>query len=310
MTNRILSRIIQALVVLWATFTLAFLLLAALPGDAVGARFDNPALGLSPEQITKLRQTYGTDRPLLVRYFDVLGNFLTGDFGNSVNSGAKVTTLIAKALPGTIQLAVAAFLLAIVLALALAAVATLPKAAPLRDFFRGLPPIFSALPTFLVGIVLIQLVSFQLRWVPVVNTGTWQGLILPAIALALPITAQISQVLIRGIDDAATQPFARVAQARGGSRFDILIHHTLRNALLPALTIAGVVFGELIGGAVVTETVFGRAGIGLLTVAAVGNRDTPVMLAIVVIAAAVYVLINLIVDLLYPVVDARLRRNA
>ena len=149
--------------------------------------------------------------------------------------------------------------------------------------------------------------SFSLNWVPVIHASPTQDLILPSIAIALPLSAPLAQVLIRSIEDVNQLPFITVVKARGAGRHWVLWQNILRNATVPALTIAGLTFGELVGGAVVTEAVFSRAGIGAMTVEAVSNRDTPVLMAVVVISAAVYVLVNLIVDLLYPVLDPRLR---
>lgn len=308
-TAQILRRIGQAVVVLLVTFVLAFILLSALPGDAVSARYASPDLGLSPAQLQDIRESYGADQPLIVQFFLALGGFLTGDFGYSVQYGTPVATMIAEAFPGTLTLAVLAFSLAVILALGIAILATLDRFAWLRAFSNALPPFFVSLPSFWLGIMLIQVVSFRLGWVPVIGASTGQALILPTITLAIPIAAPLAQVLIRSIEEVKNQPFIAAVRARGASEMWVFFRNVLRNALLPTLTMAGILFGELVGGAVVTETVFGRAGIGAMTVNAVANRDTPVMLAIVVIAAAIYVLINLIVDLLYPVLDARLRHR-
>ena len=308
-TAQILRRIGQAVLVLLVTFTLAFILLSALPGDAVTARYASPDLGLSPAQLEEIRESYGADQPLISQFFLSLGGFLTGDLGFSVQYGTPVATMIAEAFPGTFILAILAFALAVVLALGISILATLDRFSWIRNIFNALPPLFISLPSFWLGIMLIQVVSFRLGWVPVIGASTGQALILPTITLSIPIAAPLAQVLIRSIEEVKNQPFVAAVRARGASEMWIFFRNVLRNALLPTLTMAGILFGELVGGAVVTETVFGRAGIGAMTVNAVANRDTPVMLAIVVIAAAIYVLINLIVDLLYPVLDARLRRR-
>ncbi|GAA1746661.1 ABC transporter permease [Rothia terrae] len=300
-------RIGQALLVLLATYTLAFILLSALPSDAIMARYASPDLGLSSDEINAIRAEYGADKPLIVQYFTSLFGFLTGNFGYSVQTGASIASMVAEALPGTLALAISAFVLACIWALLIAVAASFSRG--LRGFVLGLPSLMVSLPSFWIGIILIQLVSFKLGWVPVIGASPVQSLILPALTLSIPIAAPLAQVLVRSIEDVERQPFISVVKARGASRSRIFFGNVLRNAILPALTIAGVLFGELVGGAVVTEAVFGRAGIGQMTVNAVANRDTPVLMAVVVIAATLYVLINLLVDLLHPVLDPRVRRK-
>lgn len=303
----VLRRVGQAVLVLALAYTAAYLLLAALPGDAVIARYGSPELGLTPEQIEAIRQSLGADQPLIVQYVRSIAGFLTGDFGYSVASGAAVSDLIATALPPTLTLAVLGLALAVFLAVTIAFTATYGAGRGLRRVFRGIPPLFVSLPVFWIGIILIQIFSFRLGLVPVIGANPVQALILPVITLAVPIAAPLSQVLMRSIDEVREQPFVAVVRARGASTPWLLWRNVARNALLPTLTMAGLLFGELVGGAVVTETVFARAGIGQLTAQAVANRDTPVLLAVVVISTVAFVVINLIVDLLYPVLDARLR---
>ncbi|GAA2190286.1 MULTISPECIES: ABC transporter permease subunit [Leucobacter] len=305
----LLRRVGQAILVLALAYTAAYVLLAALPGDAVMARFGNPDLGLSAEQLADIRASYGVDRPFLVRFFDSVGAFLQGDLGYSVQSGAAVSTLLAEALPSTLTLAVVALILAVFLAVVIAFTASYGAGSWLRRAFRNLPPLFVSLPVFWIGIVLIQVFSFQLGLVPTIGATELQALILPAITLAIPIAAPLAQVLLRSIDEVSEQPFVAVVRARGASTSWLLWRNVAPNALLPAMTMAGLLFGELVGGAIVTEAVFGRVGIGALTAQAVANRDTPVLLAVVVIATVVFVTINLVVDLLYPVLDARLRQR-
>ncbi|MFQ6485369.1 ABC transporter permease [Brachybacterium epidermidis] len=311
----LLRRTGGALLVLALAFTAAYVLLAALPGDAVLARYGNPDLGLTPDQLAEIRASYGADRPAIIQFLDTAASFLRGDLGYSVQSGASVSALLAEALPSTLTLAALGLLVAVVLAVVIAALATHPGLQPhrvtraLRSTLRGLPPLMVSLPVFWIGIVLIQVFSFQLGLVPLLNASPAQALILPVATLAVPIAAPLAQVLIRSIDEVMAQPFVAVARARGASSTWLLWHTVARNAVLPTLTMAGLLFGELVGGAVVTEAVFGRMGIGQLTAQAVAARDTPVLLAVVVISTVVFVLINLVVDLLYPVLDARLRRT-
>lgn len=300
-------RLLQALIVLVAAYTIAYVLLAALPGDAVLARYGSPELGLSPEQLDEIRASYGADRAHLVRYFESIGQFLTGNLGYSVHSGAAVSTLLLGALPSTLVLALSSLAAAVLLAVTIAFTASYGAFSWLRRFFRSLPPLFVSLPVFWIGIMLIQVFSFKLGLVPAIGATGFAALVLPMLTIAIPIAAPLAQVLMRSIDEVKTQPFVAVVRARGASTSWLLWRNVARNALLPTLTMAGVLFGELVGGAVVSETVFARAGIGQLTAQSVANRDTPVLLAIVVLAAATFVVINLVVDLLYPVLDPRLR---
>lgn len=303
----VLRRVGQAVLVLALAYTVAYVLLAALPGDAIIARYASPDLGLTAEQVQEIRESYGADKPLIVQYLISIAGFLRGDFGYSVASGAAVSDLVATALPPTLLLAVLGLAAAVFLAVTIAFTATYGGAGWLRRLFRGIPPLFVSMPVFWIGIILIQVFSFQLGLVPVIGADPAQALILPVITLAVPIAAPLSQVLIRSIDEVREQPFVTVVRARGASTSWLLWRNVARNALLPTLTMAGLLFGELVGGAVVTETVFARAGIGQLTAQAVGARDTPVLLAVVVISTVAFVTINLIVDLLFPVLDARLR---
>jgi len=307
MTRYLLGRVGQAVVVLWAAFTAAFILLQALPGDAILIKFQNPELGLSPEQIAEIRQSYGADSPVWTQYLHTLGNFLTGDFGTSVQAGVPVGQSLLANLPPTVWLAGFGFTLAVLLAVAIAALSSLAAFAWLRSAIQSLPSLFVSVPTFWLGIMLIQVFSFRLKLIPVINPGPWEGLILPVLTLAVPISAPLAQVLVRSIDEVSTHPFVAVARAKGASRAGVLWRHVARNALLPTLTIAGVLFGEILAGAVITETVFGLNGLGTLTERAVRNQDTAVIQAVVVLSAAGFVLVNLAVDLLAPLLDPRLR---
>jgi peptide/nickel transport system permease protein len=309
MSRYLSGRIGQALLVLWAAFTLSFVLLQMLPGDAILIKFQDPSMGLSPAQIVEMRAAYGADMPLWQQYLHTLGSFLHGDFGFSIQAGVPVTELLVSNFPPTLRLAVLGFLLAVVLAGVIAFASNLLPLRWLKSALLTLPSLFISIPTFWLGIALIQVFSFRLGWIPVINPGEWVGLILPVITLAVPISAPLAQILIRSIDKVQTQPFVSVARAKGASRSRVLWLHVGRNATLPALTIAGLLFGELIAGALVTETVFGLNGIGQLTQQAVNNQDLAVLQAIVVISATAYVTINLLVDLVYPLLDPRLKTS-
>lgn len=300
-------RVGQAVLVLFIAYTITSILLQILPGDGVLARYADPALGLPPEEIERIRNEYGADAPWYTQYWLALTNALQGDFGYSVNSGAAVSTLVAAALPSTIQLATCGFLAAVVLAIVVAVLATYGGQAWIRRIFDAVPSIFISVPVFWLGIIFVQVFSFSFGWVKVVEPGPVESLILPTLTVAVPLSAPIAQILIQSITDVRAQPFVKVTQAKGATEGWILVNAVARNSLLPALTITGLVFGELVAGAVVTETVYGRNGIGNLTAQAVANRDNPVLLAVVVLATVGYVIVNLVVDLLYPVIDVRLR---
>lgn len=299
----------QALIVLWAAFTLSFVLLQALPGDAILIKFQNPDLGLSADQIAQLRLSYGADTPVLTQYAHTIVSLLHGDFGLSLQSGVPVSELLTENLPSTLLLALLGLIVSTLLAFVLAGLSFLSPFTWLRGALQSLPSLFISVPTFWLGIVLIQIFSFQLGWIPVINPGPWQGLILPTLTLALPISAPLAQILMSSIDQVQTQPFVAVARAKGASRAGVLWRHVLGNALLPTITVAGLLLGELIAGALITETVFGRSGLGLLTQEAVNTQDGSVLQAVVVISASTFVVINLVIDLLYPLLDPRLKNS-
>jgi len=309
MTRNLLNRIGQAAVVLLLAFTASFLLLQALPGDALLIKYQNPEMGLSAEQIAEIRVLYGADAPIWAQYGNTLWNFLQGSFGYSIQAGVPVNTLLAINLPPTLRLASLGLVFAVLLAGAIAFAATLAPFAWLRNLLVSLPALLVSVPVFWLGIMLIQIFSFRFRLVPVINPSEFQALLLPVATLAIPIAAPLAQILIRSLDEVQTQPFVAVARAKGASRLWVLWRHVLRNALLPVLTIAGVLFGELLAGAVVTETVFGINGIGRITEQAVSNQDTAVLQAIVILAAFGFVVINLLVDLAAPLIDPRLKRS-
>lgn len=307
MTKYLSSRIGQAVLVLWAAFTASFVLLQALPGDAILIKFMNPEFGLSPEQIVDIQASYGSNSPVHLQYLHTLGNFLTGKLGYSVAAGVPVSAIISSNLPSTLKLASIAFLAAAGLAGVIVVLSTFPRLAWLRALFQSAPSFFVSIPVFWLGIMMIQIFSFRLQLIDVIDPGEWESLILPVATLAVPISAPIAQVLMRNIDVVLTQPFVAVARAKGASWRWVFWRHVAKNAIVPTLTIAGILFGELLAGAVVTETVFGLQGIGVVTHKAVTTQDTAVLQAVVVLSATIFVMVTLIVDLLCPILDPRLR---
>lgn len=308
MGRYLLRRAAQGLVVLWAAFTLAFFVLYLLPSDpaALAAGAGGEVQDVDPALLDDLRARYGLDRPLLVQYGDALLHAVRLDFGPSYQSGAPAGSLVAQALPETLKLTGAALVLAVLAGTALAVASVLPRSRALRQVLSALPPLGVALPTFFVGLVLLQWVSFRAGLLPAIGNAGWQSLVLPAVTLAVPPGAQLAQVLSRSLRGTLGEPYVETARAKGAGRLRVHLGHALRNAAIPAFTMLGVMVGALLGGAVVTETVFSRVGLGRLTVQSVNTQDVPVVLAIVSLSALVFVVTTLVVDLLYPVLDPRI----
>lgn len=304
-------RLGQSLVVLWAAFTVTFVILYLLPSDPVSIMLAGGQGGeqstVDPAQVAALRAEHGLDDPLPVQYLHALWRTLHLDFGDSLRNGAPVSTLIGDALPQTALLASASFVLALLLGVATAFLSTWTRWSWVRTGLLALPPLGVSLPTFWVGLLLIQFFSFRIPVFPALGNEGLLSLVLPSITLAVPVSASIAQVLARGLRTALAEPYVETARAKGASRARVHLRHALRNAAIPALTIGGVVVGNLLAGAVVVETVFSRVGIGRLTVTAVNDQDIPLVQGLVLLAAAVFVVTNLVVDLLYPVLDPRIR---
>ena len=305
-------RVGLALGVLWAAFTVSFVVLWLLPGDPIEVMASGGLDGepLTPQQLAELRARYGFDKPLLAQYGDRLWAALHGDFGASIQSGLGVRTQIIDALPPTLRIALGGLFCAVLFGGTLALVATYTRVRWLRQMLMSLPSLAVSLPTFWVGLMLVQLFAFQLRLLPSVGANGAESVILPAITLGLPTGALVAQVLAKSLSQALEEPYIVTARAKGVGRVAIHFRHALRNATIPALTVLGYVVGNLLAGSVVVETVFNRPGIGRLTVQAVSVQDIPLVQGIVVFAAAVFVLANLLVDLLYPVLDPRIATGA
>ena len=306
----ILSRLGQAVIVLWAAYTVSFIVLYALPSDPVALLAGGDATDVTPEQLAALTAQYGLDKPLIVQYFLRLGGVLTGDFGSSIATGRPVSQVIGEAIAPTLQLAALGFLIAVVVGTGIAVLATYVRNRALSSFLLGLPPLGVAIPSFWFGLMLIQWFSFQLPLFPAMGDKSFASLILPAITLALPTGAMIAQLLSKSLTTALHEPYIDTARAKGADRRRVHLRHALRNAALPAITMTGLIVGQLLSGTVVTETVFSRPGIGRVTASAVQQQDIPVVQGIVLFAAAAFVLANLAVDVIYPILDPRIQLAA
>lgn len=301
-------RLAQAAGVLWAAYTVSFLVLDLLPGDPVSAMAGAGAdqAGVDPARIARLRAEYGFDEPVPVQYVHHLGRALRGDFGDSVSSGRPVTSVIGDALPSTLQLVTAALALAVLFGGGLALAATYTSRRWLRQLLLSLPPLGVSVPTFWAGLMLVEIFSFRARLLPAFGNGGPRGLILPAVTLAIPTGAVVAQVLAKSLLGTLDEPYVQTARAKGAGRPRIHLRHALRNASLPALTVVGVLAGQLMANSVVIETVFSRNGLGRVTAGAVTAQDIPLVQGVVVFGSLVFVLVNLIVDLAYPLLDPRI----
>jgi peptide/nickel transport system permease protein len=302
----LLGRLGGLLLVIWGAATAGFLALTLVPGDPVDVMLGAQAQ-VSEQVKAQIRTDWGLDAPPLARYLQYLGRLVTGDLGESYQLRQPVSSVIGEQLPATLQLT----LLALAFALVLAAIATLAARGRRSTRIVSLVELTAvSSPTFWTGLVLIAVFVFQLGWFPIAETGSLRALVLPALTLALPVAGVISQVLRQGLDAASARPFAATALARGVGGRRLLLRHTLRHAAADSVTLVGYLVGTLIGGAVLVETVFARPGLGRVTLRAIIDRDLPVVLGIILLAAVTFALINLTVDLLYRWIDPRLRTGS
>ncbi|MFE0465205.1 ABC transporter permease [Kitasatospora sp. NPDC058965] len=300
-----LRRLLGAAAVLLGAATVAFAALHLLPGDPVTVML-GPGSAATPEVKAQLRAQFGLDRPLPEQYLHYLGRLATGDLGQSYQLQRPVLDLIGEQLWPTVQLALAALVLAVALAL-VAALATAGRRPALRAASSLVELLAVSSPSYWTGILLLTAFSFQLRLFPVAGDQDAAALVLPAVTLALPLAGVLAQVLREGLETALQQPFALTARARGLGAAALLLRHGLRHAAASAVTLTGWLTGSLLGGAVLVETVFGRPGIGALSLQGTTNKDMPLVIGLVLLSALVYVLVSTLVDLLYLVIDPRLR---
>jgi peptide/nickel transport system permease protein len=298
----------RALIVIWGAFTASFILLFRLPASPVELLFpQEDRINIPPEVFAQIQRQYGFDRPPVVQYLDRLWAALHGDFGNSVQTGKPVTTAIGEALPRTVVLAVSALVLAALIAVAVAWLATYLESPWLRNVIASTPPLLVSFPSFLLGLLIIRVFSFQLGWFPPISGDGLNGLVLPAVALAIPVSGPIAQLLLRNFSTEYSSPYVLTSFSKGLRKGRVLNAEVFRNAGLPALTMAGITIGELLAGAVITETIFSRTGIGRLTEQAVRAQDIPVVQGVVMFVAVCFVTFNFIVDVSYPLMDPRLK---
>lgn len=279
-------------------------LLVRLSGDPVRVMLPEDA---PPEQVAALRQALGLDRPLPEQYLRFLTRAVQGDFGTSLRyEGQPALALVLERLPATLLLGGASLAVAIAISFGAAVLAAVKPNTAIDALVRGIAVLGQAMPNFWLGIMLILVFSVYLRWLPVSGYGSWKNLVLPALTLGSSLAALLLQLLRGKLLEVLGQDYVRTARAKGLLPKTVLIRHALRNALLPYLTVIGLQMATVVAGAVITEQVFAWPGIGLLTVQAVNFRDMAVVQAIVLVAAVMVMLTNLLIDVLYALVDPRI----
>ena len=301
------KRLAQALVVILLAYVFTFVVVSILPGDPITNVLRDPQNGFTEDQIRQIIAAQGLDQPLPVQLWTSLSSFVTGDLGLSMRSNRPVTTLIAEVLLSTLILASAAFAIAMLLAVTIAyGTQFLPNRLG-QGLLRGFPSLFLSVPNFVIGLILIHVFGFQLGLFRVIAPNSFWATLFAAVALGIPVSARIAEVLIANLDKEAEQEYAAVARGRGLTQTRLFAKHLLKPSSLPVVTVIALAIGELLGGSLITETVFGRTGIGSLVQRSVSTQDLPVLQAVVSLAAVVFVLVNLIADLVYPLLDPRVK---
>ncbi|HEV8306279.1 MAG TPA: ABC transporter permease [Methylomirabilota bacterium] len=296
-------RLFRTLIALWLVSTVVFVVMR-LSGDPV------PLL-LPPDapiaEMNRVRRDLGLDRPLAVQYGVFLVAVARGDFGRSIHFRQPAMEVALSYLPATFELGLAAFVIAVVVAFPVGVLSAIRRNSVLDHAAMGLALIGQSAPTFFIGILFILVLSLRLDLFPTSGRGDWHHLVLPALTLGAFAMASIARITRSAVLEVQRADYIRTARAKGVGEFLVVAKHTLKNAALPILTITGLQFGTLLGGAVVTETVFAWPGMGRLAIQSIYNRDYPVVQSTVFLAAVLFIAINFVLDLLYGVLDPRAR---
>lgn len=297
------KRLLALVVLLFGISILVFLMLQLIPGSPVTALLGQSAT--NPAAVARLTKELGLNNPLPVQYWHWLEGVLYGNFGYSYMSQQTVSTLIAQNLPSTVELAGVGLLISLVGGIVLGAVAAVRRNTAVDSVSMGIAMTLVALPSFLLGLVLILAFAVALPWFPVVGGSSLRGLVLPALTLGLGLLGITGRFVRSSLLEAMHSPHVAAARAKGLSKRAVFAKHVARNALLPVLTVIGLQVGSLLSGTVLVEVVFSRPGIGRLLVQSILSKDYPTVQATVLIIASFYAITNLVVDLLYPLVDPR-----
>jgi len=300
----LLLRLGYTLPVLWLVVSVVFLLIHIVPGDPVEQMLGE---GARTEDIAALRHLYGLDQPLGTQYIRYWRGVLHGNLGRSIRLNDSVTHLVLTRYPFTVELTAAALVIAILLAVPLGITAALHRGRPRDHAISVVSLLGLSFPAFALGPILMLLVSIRLGWLPVSGAGDLAHLVLPAVTMGSALAAILTRMVRTSMLEELGQDYIRTARAKGLPERTVVYKHALRNALIPVLTLIGLQFGALLAGAIVTETIFSWPGIGRLTVSAISNRDYPLLQGCILAIGLTYVLVNLATDILYVVVNPRIR---
>jgi ABC-type dipeptide/oligopeptide/nickel transport system permease component len=302
-----LRRLLSTFLVLWGVVTLTFFATRLLPGDPATVLVSQG--GGSAEDIADLREQLGLSDPLPIQYLRFLGRLVQGDLGTSLVSHRPVADAISEQLPHTLALATTATMLSLVLGISMGVLAATHQGTWIDQLCITLSVLGVSVPILLSGLLFILLFSLVLGWLPATGQGSWRHLVMPAVILSLASTGTIARLVRTQMLEVLPADYITVARAKGVLERVILWRHALRNALIPVVTIVGLQFGSLLGGTVVTESLFSRRGLGRLVVDAIFWKDYPLVQGVVILGAAIYVGVNLLVDLSYGLLDPRVRRG-
>lgn len=300
-----LRRFAVALLVALTVLTLAFMLTRVSGDLAISIAGPNA----TAEDIATIRRVYGLDRPLYVQYFDWLGHAVQGDFGESYFFRDRVANLIASRMPVTVTLGLVGLVLALVVSLPLGILAAVREGSWVDRLVGLFAMIGQAMPSFWLGLMLMVIFGLQLAWLPISGVDTWDGYILPGVVLAFSAIPSLTRLTRSGMIEALASDYIRTARAKGLTRLSILVKHGFRNAAIPVVAIAAVQLGFMLGGSVVIETVFALHGVGYLAWESISKNDFPVVQAVVLVLALIYIGLTLLADLFNAVLDPRLRSS-
>ena len=304
MTAYLLQRLVGAIFVIWCVATISFVMVFMMPGDAA-RMYAGPR---APEEtVERIRELWGLHDPLPVQYVRYMGRAVQGDFGQSTRDKRPVLEAVIERLPATMQLALAGIGVELAVGLPLGILAALKPGSLFDSLTTFIVLIGVSVPQFALGLVALYLLGFVIPIFPLGGYGSWEHLILPALVLGMGGIAFYSRIVRSSVIEVISADYIRTANAKGLPFSSVLWRHILRNAILPILTLSGIDLAQLIGGVVVVEAVFGWPGVGLQAWTAIRNQDTPMIMGTVVLAAVAVVFLNLAVDMLYMLLDPRIR---